>query len=46
MTSSELYHGFGLKGYGTLGTHFENGKMILKVESTRPARNKPDAPAG
>ena len=38
MTSSELYHGFGLEGYRTLRTRFEDGKMILEVESTRPAR--------
>lgn len=38
MTRSELYHGFGLEGYQTVATHFENGKIILKVESTRPPR--------
>jgi transposase len=38
MTSSELYHGFGLEGYRTVATRFEGGKMILEVESTRPAR--------
>ena len=38
MTSSELYHGFGLEGYRTVATHFENAKLILDVESTRPAR--------
>jgi len=38
MTSSELYHGFGLEGYRTVATHFENGKMVLEVESTRPTR--------
>lgn len=38
MTSSELYHGFGLEGYRTVATHFKKGTMILVVESTRPAR--------
>jgi transposase len=38
MTSSELYHGFGLEGYRTLATRFEKGKIILEVESTRPPR--------
>ena len=38
MTSSELYHGFGLEGYRTVATRFEGGKIILEVESTRPAR--------
>ena len=38
MTSSELYHGFGLEGYRRVATHFGSGKMILEVESTRPAR--------
>ncbi len=38
MTSSELYHGFALTGYRTVATRFEEGKMILKVESKRPAR--------
>jgi transposase len=38
MTSSELYHGFGLEGYRTVATRFEEGKIILEVESTRAAR--------
>lgn len=38
MTSSELYHGFGLEGYRTVATYFEQGRIVLKVESTRPAR--------
>lgn len=38
MTSSELYHGFGLEGYRTLATHFENSKIIVEVESRRPPR--------
>jgi len=38
MTSSELYHGFGLEGYRTVATRFERGKMILEVESRRPCR--------
>lgn len=38
MTSSELYHGFGLEGYRTVATRFKGGKMILEVESTRPLR--------
>ena len=38
MTSSELYHGFGLEGYQTVATYFENSKMIMEVESTRPAQ--------
>ncbi len=35
MTSSELYHGFGLKGYTTTRTRFEDGRMILEVENTK-----------
>jgi len=38
MTSSELYHGFGLEGYRTVATRFEDGRIVLDVESTRPAR--------
>ena len=38
MTSSELYHGFGLKGYRTVATRFEDGKMVLEVAATRPPR--------
>jgi len=38
MTSSELYHGFGLEGYRTVATRFEEGKIIFEVESTRAAR--------
>ena len=38
MTSSELYHGFGLEGYRTVATHFEEGKIVLEVEPTRPPR--------
>jgi len=38
MTSSELYHAFGLEGYRTVATRFEGSKIILEVESTRPAR--------
>ncbi|MCP4555116.1 MAG: ISL3 family transposase [Herbaspirillum sp.] len=38
MTSSELYHVFGLVGYQTKATRFEGGKVILEVESTRPPR--------
>jgi len=38
MTSSELYHGFGLEGYRTVATRFEDGKIILEVESRGPAR--------
>ena len=38
MTSSELYHGFGLEGYRTTATRFEDGKIILEVEATRPPR--------
>jgi transposase len=38
MTSSELYHGFGLEGYRTVATRFEQGRIVLEVESTRPAR--------
>ena len=37
MTSSELYHVFGLQGYRTVATHFEGGGMILEVESLRSA---------
>ena len=35
MTSSEVYHGFGLKGYRTVATRFEDGKIVLQVEATR-----------
>lgn len=38
MTSSELYHAFGLEGYRTVATRFEHGKIILEVESTCPPR--------
>lgn len=38
MTSSELYHGFGLEGYRTVATRFEDGKMVLEVEATRAPR--------
>lgn len=38
MTSSELYHGFGLEGYRTVATHFEDSRIVLEVLSTRPAR--------
>lgn len=38
MTSSELYHGFGLKGYKTVATRFEMGQVILEVEPTRSPR--------
>ena len=38
MTSSELYHGFGLEGYRTVATRFEQGRIVLEVESKRPAR--------
>ncbi len=38
MTSSELYHGFGLMGYPTVATRFEGGKIVLEVEATRPPR--------
>lgn len=38
MTSSELYHGFGLEGYRTVATRFEEGMIVLEVESTQPPR--------
>ena len=38
MTSSELYHGYGLEGYRTVATRFQNGRIIFEVESTRPPR--------
>ena len=38
MTSSELYHIFALEGYRTVATRFEEGRIILEVESKRPAR--------
>lgn len=38
MTSSELYHGFGLEGYETVRTRYEESKIILEVEAKRPAR--------
>ncbi len=38
MTSSELYHGFGLQGYRTRASHFESGKIIFVIESTKPPR--------
>lgn len=36
MTSSELYHGFGIEGYRTVRTEFVSRRMVLHVESTRP----------
>jgi len=36
MTSSELYHCFGLKGYRTMRTDFSSGKIVLHVASSRP----------
>jgi transposase len=38
MTSSELYHGFGLEGYETEVTHFDDSKIVLEVESKKPPR--------
>lgn len=38
MTSSELYHGFGLEGYQTVATYFEGSKIILNVEYTKSLR--------
>lgn len=38
MTSSELYHCFGLDGYRTARTDFKSRKIVLHVESTRPPR--------
>lgn len=38
MTSSELYHGFGLDGYKTMKTTFESGRIVLDVASTRPLK--------
>ena len=38
MTSSELYHGFGLEGYRTIKTSFVSGKIILEVECMRAPR--------
>lgn len=38
MTSSEQYHGFGLVGYRTVATRFENGRIVLELESTRALR--------
>ncbi len=35
MTSSELYHGFGLEGYRTIKTSFLGGRIILDVELTK-----------
>ncbi len=38
MTSSELYHGFGLEGCQTVATGFEGRKIILEVESKKRLR--------
>jgi transposase len=38
MTSSELYHGFGLEGYKTIKTTFSGGRIILDVELTKSPR--------
>lgn len=38
MTSSELYHGFGVEGYRTVRTEFVSRRIVLHVESTRPPR--------
>jgi transposase len=38
MTSSELYHGFGVEGYRTVRTEFVSRRMVLHLESTRPPR--------
>lgn len=38
MTSSELYHGFGLIGYRTVNTSFGSGKIVMTIESTKPPR--------
>ena len=38
MTSSELYHGFGLEGYRTIKTTFVGGRIILDVELTKSPR--------
>ena len=38
MTSSELYHGFGLVGYRATKTNFVGGRMILEVTLTKPPK--------
>lgn len=38
MTSSELYHCFGLEGYRTARTDFVSGKIVFHVESKGPPR--------
>jgi transposase len=38
MTSSELYHGFGLEGYQTTATRFGGSRIILEVESKKQLR--------
>ncbi len=38
MTSSELYHAFGLEGYQTIATHFGHGRIVFEVASTRTPR--------
>ena len=38
MTSSELYHGFGLEGYQTVATSCEGTKIIVEVESKKRLR--------
>lgn len=39
MTSSELYHCFGLEGYRTIRTDFVSGKIVLHVEPSRAPRS-------
>ncbi len=38
MTSSELYHGFGLECYRMRVSHIKKGTMILEIVSMRPPR--------
>ena len=38
MTSSELYHVFGIEGYRTVVSSFKDGKLFLEVESKKEAR--------
>ena len=36
MTSEQLYHVLGLRGYQMVATWYEQGRMMLEVESIGP----------
>ena len=51
MTSEQLYHVLGLQGYQMVATWYEQGRMVLEVESIaphalQPMRQPPRNPAG